>query len=155
MVNVLMPKTGTYVVVLKSAQARTVQIGRLAQLAVRRGYYVYVGSALGPGGVRARLRHHAKVSRRQHWHLDYLRAETAFYAAYAGYSPERKECEWASILATGEGVTEPMSGFGSSDCRCNSHLFYFSSALKLRRAIRAIPAAKVIDSELLRQREGT
>lgn len=145
-----MSKPGTYVVVLKSSQAKSVQIGRLAQLAVRRGYYLYVGSALGPGGVRARLRHHAKVSWRPHWHLDYLRAETTLYAAYASYSAERKECEWASILATGEGVTEPMSGFGSSDCRCNTHLFYFSSALKLQRAIRVIPAAKVIGSELLR-----
>ncbi len=147
-----MSKAGTYVVVLKSAQAKTVQIGRLAQLAVHKGYYVYVGSALGPGGVAARLRHHAKVSEKPHWHLDYLRAETAFYSAYASYSAEKKECEceWASMLATGEGVTEPMSGFGSSDCRCNTHLFYFSSALKLRRAIRAISAAKLIDSEMLR-----
>lgn len=150
MVNVLMSKPGTYVVVLKSSQAKTVQIGRLAQLAVHRGYYVYVGSAFGPGGVEARLRHHAKVSRRPHWHLDYLRAETVFYAAYADYSAEMKECEWASILRAGEDVIEPMSGFGSSDCRCSAHLIYFSSALKLRRAMKAIPAAKLINRDLLR-----
>lgn len=144
-----MSKAGTYVVVLKSEQAKTVQIGMLAPLAVRRGYYVYVGSALGPGGVAARLRHHAKVSEKPHWHLDYLRVETAFYAAYAGYSPERKECEWASILGAGEGVIEPLSGFGASDCGCRSHLFYFSSEARLRRAIQLIAAAGKTDIETL------
>lgn len=144
-----MSKPGTYVVVLKSEQVKTVQIGRLAQLVVRRGYYVYVGSALGPGGVNARLRHHYKVSEKPHWHLDYLRAETEFYAAYAGFSPERKECEWAAMLALGEGVTEPMDGFGASDCSCRTHLFFFSSEARLRRALQLIHAAGKVDVETL------
>jgi Uri superfamily endonuclease len=29
-------------------------------LQLQRGFYVYVGSALGPGGVRARVAHHQK-----------------------------------------------------------------------------------------------
>src|ERR1035438_8832695 len=52
------------------------RIGRLGALQLQSGFYFYVGSALGPGGVRARLAHHLKPSRRPHWHIDYLRAHT-------------------------------------------------------------------------------
>lgn len=138
--------------VLKSVQARSVQVGRRAQLDMRKGYYVYVGSALGPGGVAARLRHHYKVSSRPHWHLDYLRAETEFFQAYALYSRERKECEWASILAAVPGASQPMSRFGASDCQCSSHLFYFSSYLKMVRAMGEIAAVQKMGVELFAER---
>ena len=145
----LVPKIGTYIVVLKSGQAKTIQIGKLAQLNIQKGYYVYIGSAMGPGGVTARLKHHCKVSTRPHWHLDYLRAETAFYNAYALHSPERKECGWAAVMAKTEAVSEPMKGFGSSDCKCNTHLFYFSSKLKAVRAIGKISGARKVDVDTL------
>lgn len=125
-------------VVLKSEQVKTIQVGKLAPLNICKGYYVYIGSALGPGGVTARLKHHIKISKRPHWHLDYLRAETGFYEAYGLYSPERKECEWAQLTAMAEAVSEPMYGFGSTDCQCSTHLFYFSSYVKTIRAIRKI-----------------
>jgi Uri superfamily endonuclease len=104
---------------------------------------------MGPGGVMARLSHHHKVSKRPHWHLDYLRAETEFYQAYALYSVDRKECEWAALLAGSETVSEPLKGFGSSDCRCSSHLFYFSSCIKMRRAIEEVVAAQKIELGVL------
>ena len=47
---------GTYALMLQADRRQTVQVGRLGQLAVEPGCYVYVGSALGPGGVRARGR---------------------------------------------------------------------------------------------------
>ena len=140
-----MSKSGTYIVVLRSDRPKTVQIGKLARLDIKKGYYVYIGSALGPGGVLARLKHHSKVSARPHWHLDYLRAEIEFYEAYALHSPDRKECEWASIMENMEGVCEPLKGFGSSDCRCNTHLFYFSSKVKTVQAIKAITVSQKID----------
>ena len=144
-----MLKIGTYIVVLKSSHAKTVQIGRLGQLKINKGYYVYIGSAMGPGGVISRLKHHSKISKKPHWHLDYLRAETEFYEAYALYSPERKECEWATFLSKTEVVNEPMKGFGSSDCQCNTHLFYFPSSVKMARAIQSINGAQKIDMAML------
>jgi len=139
------PNPGTYLVVLKNSQAKTIRIGKLAQLDIRKGYYVYIGSALGPGGVIARLRHHSKICTKPHWHLDYLRAETEFYQAYAQYSVERKECEWAAALAGSAVVSEPMKGFGSSDCQCGSHLFYSSSYAKVVRTISLIGAIQRVN----------
>ena len=144
-----MPKSGAYIVVLKSGQAKTIQIGKLGQFNIEKGYYVYIGSAMGPGGVLARLKHHKNVSKKMHWHMDYLRAKTEFYEAYALYSPERKECEWAKLTARCELVSEPMHGFGSSDCQCSTHLFYFSSYVKTIQAIRKIPKISKIDVTVL------
>ena len=144
-----MSKIGTYIVVLKSRQAKTIQIGKLAQLDIKKGYYVYIGSAMGPGGVLARLKHHSEVSERPHWHLDYLRAATEFYETYALFSAERKECEWATMMAKTAAVSEPMKGFGSSDCKCSTHLFYFPSRLKVVQAIGKISKAQKVDGEML------
>lgn len=143
-----MSNLGTYIVVLKSEQQKTIQIGRLGRFQTCKGYYVYIGSAMGSGGVVARLRHHGKISRKPHWHLDYLRAETEFYEAYALFSPDRKECAWAPLIAGNEQASEPMQGFGSSDCQCDTHLFYFSSCGRMKRAIRGIPMARKIDIDL-------
>ena len=143
--SLLVSKIGTYIVVLKSDQGKTIQIGKLAQLEIKKGYYVYVGSAMGPGGVAARLKHHSKISKRPHWHLDYLRAETEFYEAYALHSSERKECEWAALMLGNKEASEPMKGFGSSDCQCNTHLFYFPSSVKTVNAIQQIPEIQKIN----------
>lgn len=143
---VAVTKSGTYIVVLKNDQLSSVQIGKLASLNIRKGYYVYVGSAFGSGGVIARLKHHAKVSKRPHWHLDYLRAEMEFHQAYAEFSNERNECEWASQIAKNEIAIEPLKGFGSSDCHCRTHLFYFSSQAKVKRAIGEIRSVRKVSA---------
>ena len=144
-----MLKIGTYMVVLKSSQREKIQIGKLGSFETCKGYYLYVGSAMGSGGVKSRLKHHSKVSKKPHWHLDYLRAETEFYEAYALCSPERRECEWAGLMAKSEAASEPLKGFGSSDCQCRTHLFYFSSSVKMARAIQGVKGIQRVDMDLL------
>jgi Uri superfamily endonuclease len=91
---------------------------------VKPGYYVYVGSAFGPGGVSARLRHHQRIATKPHWHIDYLRLATRFLDAWCVYC-KRYEHEWAQRLIQSRSTAMPLSGFGSSDCVCATHLFYF------------------------------
>lgn len=47
------PEPGTYALVLASSKASSVRIGGLSILRLQPGFYVYVGSALGPGGLCA------------------------------------------------------------------------------------------------------
>src|SRR5664280_171056 len=101
------------------------QRGRLGALRLRSGFYVYVGSALGPGGVRARRAHHRKLSRRPHWHIDYLRAHTRVEEIWYCLDTRRLEHIWAEHIRLTEGASVPLVGFGSTDCRCESHLFFF------------------------------
>jgi len=64
---------GTYALILHSTHSRALPIGRLGEMQVEPGYYIYVGSAFGPGGLRGRLMHHLRPPIAPHWHVDYLR----------------------------------------------------------------------------------
>jgi Uri superfamily endonuclease len=122
---VLDSQPGTYALVLSSAGNGTIRVGRLGELALRPGFYVYVGSAFGPGGLRARITRHMKRVKRLRWHVDYLRAVSEPMEAWFTSEPNRRECEWAEALRLMPGAEVPLAGFGSSDCRCRSHLFFF------------------------------
>ena len=118
-------RPGTYVLVLSSRSTDLIQIGRLGALQLQSGFYVYVGSALGPGGVGARLAHHLRSSRRPHWHIDYLRAHSRVEEICYRLDTRRLEHVWAERISLTKGVSVPLVGFGSTDCRCESHLFFF------------------------------
>ncbi len=118
-------KPGTYALILLCASQARVQIGSLGTMQVERGYYVYVGSALGPGGLQARIAHHQKRSSKPHWHIDYLRAHTSLHSLWLSYDRRRHEHEWARALQKVKGATIPLPRFGASDCTCPSHLFFF------------------------------
>ncbi len=120
----MLPATpGTYALVLRSSTTRTVRVGALGDMHVRPGYYVYVGSACGPGGLRARIEHHACRAARPHWHIDYLRRYTRLQTVW--HTGARCEHEWAAAVNSMAGATIALAGFGSSDCDCETHLFRF------------------------------
>ena len=118
-----MPSPGTYILLLQSKQNERLEVGKLGKFEISHGYYLYVGSAFGPGGVQARIKHHGKTATRPHWHIDYLRRSCALTEAWCVYQ-QRKEHDWAQRLHDDETFTVPLSGFGSSDCNCATHLFY-------------------------------
>ena len=125
-------EAGTYALILRASRARSIRAGQLGHLKVRRGTYVYVGSAFGPGGVLARVRHHEGISRAPHWHVDYLRPAVRIAEVWYSHDPIQREHQWAGILAAMRGASVPLPRFGASDCRCGSHLFFFESPPSLR-----------------------
>ena len=121
------PFPGTYTLVFGSSSARFVRIGKCGQLSLKPGFYVYVGSAFGPGGLTARIAHHRQSSRRPHWHIDYLTPYLFLRQLWYTYDPLQREHEWTELLLKTRGACVPLEGFGSSDCRCRSHFFFFNS----------------------------
>lgn len=113
---------GTYALLLRADAEQTIEVGALGAMTVRPGWYVYVGSAFGPGGVRARVRRHARADGAHHWHVDYLRLGTTLAAVWYTHDPARRECVWAAGLRDGPEAWVPLDGFGASDCDCPSHL---------------------------------
>ena len=103
----------------------SISVGRLGVLRLQPGFYVYVGSAFGPGGLAARLRHHVGIAQRPHWHVDTLRARAEIVAVWFTTDPRRREHAWARKIARLPGAQAPFPGFGSSDCDCPTHLFWF------------------------------
>ena len=101
-----------------------VRIGALGEVLFKSGNYVYVGSALNSLKPRI-LRHIDKsmgVGNNFHWHIDYLlvKREVELRFIYLKETTVREECLLAEYVGL-HGV--PIKGFGSSDCKCISHLF--------------------------------
>lgn len=117
-------KTGTYAPVLRSLHQKNIDIGRLGKLKLRQGYYIYIGSAFGPGGLLARLKHHCRIAKSPHWHIDFLMPAVEIAEIWYATDQEPREHQWANIVSKAPEVELPLKGFGSSDCKCISHLFF-------------------------------
>ena len=63
---------GTYVLIALVTRMKRLEIGGLGACDIVPGYYAYVGSAFGAGGLRARIGHHLESTAGPHWHIDYL-----------------------------------------------------------------------------------
>jgi Uri superfamily endonuclease len=108
-----------YVLVIKVNKNINVNVGALGNLNFGKGIYAYVGSA--KKGLSKRIQRHLRKDKRKFWHIDYLLNDDNVKVLKVFTVKEPfDECEVAKIIS-GRGV--PMRGFGSSDCKCISHLF--------------------------------
>lgn len=111
---------GIYVLVVSVERNINVRVGKLGSLSFEKGLYAYVGSA--QNNLQKRVRRHLGQEKKKFWHIDFLldnfhvRVLRLFYRN-AG---RLEECRIAEELGK-EGAAVP--DFGSSDCRCKSHLF--------------------------------
>ncbi len=113
---------GTYVLLLHLGDPLRLNIGRLGEHVVQPGWIAYVGSARGPGGLRARVARHLRHPKPIHWHIDTLTAQVSVRVVWYRTGDIRLECTWAVVLRGITGTAAPIPGFGSSDCKCVSHL---------------------------------
>lgn len=113
---------GTYVLVIRLAKNQKIKPGKLPESLYRKGIYLYVGRART--GLQARIERHLRRQKKMHWHIDYLLQKgeiqdiwirTLFF----------DECSIASRIRSFSPSSTSPKGFGSSDCQCPSHLFYF------------------------------
>jgi Uri superfamily endonuclease len=118
---------GTYALLIQLKRDATIAVGRLGSFRFPAGYYVYIGSALGPGGLKARLARHRRHDKTPHWHIDFLLAQAEILGIRIDESGQRLECQWARALLSAPGAQVVAPGMGSSDCGCPSHLIYFDS----------------------------
>jgi Uri superfamily endonuclease len=129
---------GTYALILESAGYARVPVGRHGPLDLPPGVYAYVGSALGPGGLRARIARHLDPARPRHWHIDYLKRATRVVEVWYVVDPVRREHAWARAFGGISSASIPMPRFGSSDCTCPAHLFHFPTRPGLATFRRAL-----------------
>jgi Uri superfamily endonuclease len=131
---------GTYLLVLRLPAACYLRVGRLGGYELAAGFYLYVGSAFGAGGLAARLSYHMqRIKRRPHWHIDYLRAVATIYEVWTAAGAERLEDAWCRALLAVPGFEVPIRGFGASDTRAPAHLLY----------VQAEPLPEVLSGALL------
>ncbi len=112
-----------YILLARLGKTQKIKPGRLPEADYKEGIYLYVGRART--GLLARIRRHIRRQKKLFWHIDYLLQKAKIEAIWI-----RKhyfdECNIADMIGdfhTTKGI--PVKGFGSSDCRCPGHLFYF------------------------------
>ena len=130
---------GTYILVMRARQAAAVQIGRLGLLHLQPGWYLYTGSAFGPGGLRGRLGHHLAHAAHPRWHVDYLRVVCELAEIWYSTDAQRLEHVWGQNLCAQAGFSPPLARFGASDCACPAHLVYCAEEASLLRLADQLP----------------
>ncbi|MFQ5912271.1 MAG: DUF123 domain-containing protein [Nitrospinota bacterium] len=117
-------RSGTYILELHLGRGVHLDVGALGRRKFPPGRYVYVGRAMR--GLEARLaRHLRRVKARPRWHIDSFRARARLVSLSVFRSADPSlECETSARLHAGGGRVE-VPGFGSSDCACPSHLFFY------------------------------
>jgi Uri superfamily endonuclease len=116
-----MHNKGTYCLLLSCEKDLEIEVGKLGVKRFDPGYYLYIGSALK--NMDKRIGRHLRRKKKKFWHIDYLTSEMSFNIekVYTIDRPERLECARAKDM---EKMLDPVTGFGSSDCRCKSHLLF-------------------------------
>jgi len=115
---------GTYCLIIKITKSNEIKIGKLYKKIFKKGYYVYIGSAMN--SLIPRINRHLSHEKKIHWHVDYLLAceDSNIKEVIFNISTKRLECELAkSISKSGKKIAK----FGCSDCSCDSHLIYFDN----------------------------
>ena len=118
---------GSYILLIELPEPREISVGKLGLLAFPKGFYAYVGSAMN--GFKPRIGHHLRRKKKPHWHIDYLLEEALIKEIVFCETEERAECTLAQTLAK---ESHSIPGFGSSDCKCSSHLYFENGENELK-----------------------
>jgi sugar fermentation stimulation protein A len=128
--------SGLYLLFITQPAAVTVTAGRLPATELQPGAYIYVGRARK--NLEARLLRHLRSEKKRFWHIDSLLDRSRIESIWIRYDSV-DEC--GTIRSIRERIPDsafPIPGFGSSDCRCPSHLMTLPQELdasELRRCL--------------------
>ena len=116
------------------------QIGRLGGMQLSKGWYIYVGSAFGPGGLAVRVSRHLQRHKTRHWHIDHLIWATTVREVW--YSQRQRDLEhcWVQATLDQPAAQNLLRGFGASDCQCLSHLVRFPTREAVKTLFNALDA---------------
>ena len=121
---------GSYILLIFLPDESRIRIGSLGMLTFPEGYYLYIGSAMGNNNstsLENRVKRHIsnETNKKLFWHIDYLLANKLCLITKIYLIPTiiRLECIISKEISS---VSDNyIKDFGSSDCQCSSHLYYF------------------------------
>ena len=127
---------GIYVLIIRVAADIDVKVGALGETAFKKGLYAYVGSA--QANLEQRVKRHLRKEKRKFWHIDYLLDDPAAKIVKVLFKDAEKaeECRTAESLSQ---ESEPVVGFGCSDCHCKSHLFHIENYKLIQKTMQVFP----------------
>lgn len=127
----LASKKGVYSLVIHLQHRSSLEIGRLGRFEFPAGFYIYVGSA--QNNLEHRIRRHLRREKKLRWHIDYLLQHGRVVSVHTYAGGKKKECILSREIGKIKDASVPVKGFGSSDCSCHAHLYYFRHAPVISR----------------------
>ena len=112
---------GCYILIIELKENKSIQVGKIGNIGFKKGFYVYIGSALN--GLEQRINRHLRNEKKIRWHIDYLLQNGEITDIFYKENDIKEEC---SVAKKFDGKLKSIPNFGCSDCRCKSHLFYGS-----------------------------
>ncbi|MFX0076431.1 MAG: DUF123 domain-containing protein [Candidatus Hermodarchaeota archaeon] len=121
---------GSYILVIYLPEDFTIRIGGLGDVEFINGYYLYIGSAMGNKGsasLENRIKRHISTSnqKRIFWHIDYLLADKTCVITRIYLIPSLTRLECTISKEISKCSDNSIRNFGSSDCDCHSHLYFY------------------------------
>ena len=117
---------GTYTLLLACKRPFELRIGKLGRVRLKKGHYLYTGSALGAGAasLEKRVARHRRRNKRVKWHVDYLtvRCEIIVVNAICLHANKRLECQINQQISFELNGKPIIKRAGASDCKCDGHL---------------------------------
>ena len=88
--------------------------------------------------MEARLRRHLKKDKKSFWHIDYLLENKRAKILQIWMILKSIECETAEVFYRNPFTEIVSKGFGSSDCKCLTHLFFIKDKKKTEKILAEI-----------------
>ncbi len=123
---------GTYCLIINQKEKSTIKVGALGKIDIDDGFYVYIGSAMN--SLTGRIKRHLSDDKKLHWHIDYLLKDKNSKIVDVIFTISSKDIECNLSQFIKNESTNEVNQFGSSDCNCNSHLYYFESLFDARNS---------------------
>ena len=140
---------GGYILVVKLDAEKKIHVGSLGAIPFSEGFYAYLGSALG--GFKSRVNRHLTEGKKSKWHIDYLLSEAKVLKVILCETGRRLECLLSQAMVDEFSF---IPGFGSCDCRCQSHLYFANDRPSLQLGIRKAIAEVALPQESFKEMTG-
>jgi len=127
---------GTYLILIEVKRNFVKTVGSLGKINFEKGYYCYVGSAMGKSAsIENRILRHLKKRKKRHWHIDYLTSSKFARVLYVIVFPSKERLEEAASNFLHDNADKTIKNFGSTDCKTKGNLHYFKSKSKMKKII--------------------
>jgi Uri superfamily endonuclease len=118
--------SGAYQLIIRLDKDRSFRVGALGLHSFVRGQYVYTGRA--SKNLKARLARHLSKKKKLRWYIDYFLQWGTVIGVTVFPGLAESECSINLETVRHCDYVFPVQGFGSSDCRCPSHLIWAREA---------------------------
>ena len=86
-------------------------------------------SGSAQNNLEGRIERHLRRDKKMHWHIDYLLHYGQVICVHTYAAEKNAECILSQKIGNIKNAEILVSGFGSSDCSCAAHLYFFRITL--------------------------